>query len=108
MTAAILEEIRAERERQQIEECHSRHGDIAWDQGELALVASCYCQSAVYPRLFSRSGDSFAVPHGWPATWNLRSQWKPKNPRRDLIRAAALIVAEIERLDRARGAYRCP
>ena len=31
--------------------------------------------------------------------WGL--DWlKPKSPRRDLVRAAALIVAEIERLDR--------
>jgi hypothetical protein len=26
--------------------------------------------------------------------------WKPKDRRRDLVRAAALIIAEIERLDR--------
>lgn len=32
----------------------------------------------------------------WADTW-----WKPKDRRRDLVRAAALIVAEIERLDRA-------
>jgi hypothetical protein len=32
----------------------------------------------------------------WHDDW-----WKPKDRRRDLIRAAALIVAEIERLDRA-------
>lgn len=34
----------------------------------------------------------------WP--WD-KSWWKPKGARRDLIRAAALIVAEIERIDRA-------
>lgn len=34
----------------------------------------------------------------WPWDW---AWWKPKNPRRDLVRAAALIIAEIERLDRA-------
>jgi hypothetical protein len=34
----------------------------------------------------------------WP--W-ADKDWKPKDRRRDLIRAAALIVAEIERLDRA-------
>ena len=32
---------------------------------------------------------------GWAWSW-----WKPKNRRHDLIRAAALIVAEIERIDR--------
>ncbi|MBV6578953.1 hypothetical protein JL978_18680, partial [Acinetobacter baumannii] len=26
--------------------------------------------------------------------------WKPKSPRQDLVRAAALLIAEIERLDR--------
>ena len=34
---------------------------------------------------------------GWP--WN-EAAWKPKDARRDLVRTAALIVAEIERLDR--------
>jgi hypothetical protein len=36
--------------------------------------------------------------YGWP--WDLK-WWKPTTPRRDLVKAAALIVAEIERLDRA-------
>lgn len=34
----------------------------------------------------------------WP--WPASSPFKPSDPRRDLIKAAALIVAEIERLDR--------
>lgn len=38
------------------------------------------------------------VPRGWP--WG-SSWWKPKDPRRDLVRAGALILAEIERIDRA-------
>jgi hypothetical protein len=33
----------------------------------------------------------------WPFE---RSAWKPKSPRSDMVKAAALIVAEIERLDR--------
>lgn len=36
---------------------------------------------------------SFRWP--WPSKW-----WKPKSQRRDLVRAGALILAEIERLDR--------
>jgi hypothetical protein len=36
----------------------------------------------------------------WPSKW--AEHWfKPKDPRRDLVRAAALCIAEIERLDRA-------
>ncbi|AKQ30008.1 TPA: hypothetical protein JI225_05075 [Acinetobacter baumannii] len=31
---------------------------------------------------------------------SLWSYWKPKSPRQDLVRAAALLIAEIERLDR--------
>lgn len=34
----------------------------------------------------------------WP--WE-EEAWRPKNPRHDLVKAAALILAEIERLDRA-------
>lgn len=34
----------------------------------------------------------------WP--WD-ESWWKPTNRRRDLVKAGALILAEIERLDRA-------
>lgn len=35
------------------------------------------------------------TPWPWDAKW-----WKPKNTRRDLVRAGALIVAELERMDR--------
>jgi len=38
-----------------------------------------------------------SIGFGWP--WNM-VWWKPKNYRRDLVKAAALLVAEIERLDR--------
>lgn len=37
------------------------------------------------------------VPDFWP--WG-DCYWKPKSPRQDLVRAAALLIAEIERLDR--------
>jgi hypothetical protein len=54
-------------------------------EGELAMAAACY------------AANNTSM---WPPTWDF-SWWKPKDRRRDLIRAAALIVAEIERLDRA-------
>ncbi len=38
------------------------------------------------------------APSMWP--W-AEEWWKPINPRRNLVKAAALILAEIERLDRA-------
>lgn len=38
------------------------------------------------------------APNSWP--WE-EQWWKPKDPLRDLIRAGALIAAEIDRLQRA-------
>lgn len=36
-----------------------------------------------------------------PLTWKWNSEhWKPKTPRRDLVRAVALLIREIERIDR--------
>jgi hypothetical protein len=86
-----LRDIAAERERQKsVEGWTPQHDDDHYN-GELCLAASCYARhaSGLYPA---------SVPKIWP--WD-EDSWKPKKPRRDLIRAAALIVAEIERLDRA-------
>ena len=58
----------------------------------MALAAACYARHAIVPPALSD------VPATWPwgASW-----WKPGDPRRMLVKAAALILAEIERLDRA-------
>ena len=41
-----------------------------------------------------------AIPYYWP--WD-PAWWKPIDPRCDLVKAGALILAEIERIDRAAG-----
>lgn len=46
---------------------------------------------------YSCGDNDNQCPSFWPFE---TSWWKPKNTRSDLIRAAALIVAEIERFDR--------
>lgn len=99
---SIIDEISAERQRQIDVEGHSRADD---DEhaigGQLAAGAAAYCEHAW---LFLHSAADelkyrIAPPSPrWP--WS-RYAFKPKDPRRDLIRAAALIVAEVERLDRA-------
>jgi hypothetical protein len=43
-------------------------------------------------------GAEALAPLVWP--WNM-SWWKPKTKRRNLVRAAALLIAEVDRLDRA-------
>lgn len=53
---------------------------------ELADAAVCY---------ILHDGDD--VPDDWP--WG-DDDWKPKSYRENLVRAAALLIAEIERIDR--------
>lgn len=89
----VIGEIRDERQRQRWDEGWTPEHDDAHDKGELASAAACYALNAAPERF-----PDGVVPIFWP--W-AREWWKPKTRRRDLVRAAALIVAEIERLDRA-------
>lgn len=90
MTA--LDDIAAERRRQiEVEGWAPEHDDLHRD-GVLARAAACYAAPS-YPLI----GHTF-LPMGWP--WE-QSWWKPTTRRRDLVKAGALIVAEIERLDRS-------
>lgn len=79
--------------------------DDAHDAGELASAAACYAINAAstlhpYDGLGIQLNASGApeVPW-WP--WDV-SWWKPGEPLRDLVRAGALIAAEIDRLQRTR------
>lgn len=82
---SVIDEIAAERARQISKEGWTPEHDDHHNDGSLARAAASY---AAGERLW------------WP--WR-DSDWKPKDRRRDLIRAAALIVAEVERLDRAQA-----
>ena len=44
------------------------------------------------------AGRPYVVPRDWP--WEPEA-WKPTYPVRDLVKAGALIAAEIDRLERA-------
>lgn len=94
----VLQEIKAERERQQIIEGFDNKHDDDHDAGELAGAGAAYALNAscvLYPANGTPIEDPRAVGWCWDMAW-----WKPKDARTDLIRAAALIVAEIERIDR--------
>lgn len=91
-TAKVLEEIEAERRRQIAEEGWTPERDDAHPHGAMARAAACYAISGAV----TVEGDVPDWLWPWEAHW-----WKPRGDRRDLVRAAALIVAEIERLDRA-------
>lgn len=89
-SAAIAIEVLGERTRQMSQEGWTLAHDDSHTDGEMALAAACYA-SEVHP-------DPDVPPADWP--WD-DEWWKPKDRRRNLVRAAALLVAEIERLDRA-------
>jgi hypothetical protein len=93
-----LSDIAAERQRQQQAEGWTVHHDDMHTHGEMARAAACYALHATAAGDPSPSEIVFVCNQYWP--WDYH-WWKPKDARRDLIRAAALILAEIERLDRA-------
>ncbi|GAB7416270.1 ead/Ea22-like family protein [Enterobacter asburiae] len=98
---ALLDVI-AERQRQMSVEGWTPKHDDKHDNNELAFAASCYAfHSAAASWDFEDDGTPYDIhpaPKNWP--WS-PEWWKPKNPRRDLVKAGALILAEIERIDRA-------
>ncbi|WP_306049294.1 hypothetical protein [Oceaniradius stylonematis] len=91
--AWVIDEISAERQRQISEEGWSPEHDDQHDTGELGRAAACYALASAG----SRSPVWRIIEQLWPWAFEW---WKPTDPRRDLVKAGALIVAEIERLDR--------
>ncbi|HED5621762.1 TPA: ead/Ea22-like family protein [Enterobacter cloacae] len=88
---ALLDVI-SERQRQRSIEGWTSEHDDAYQNSELADAAACYAINA--------HNQGFSTPEHWP--W-APEWWKQSGPRRDLVKAGALILAEIERIDRAAG-----
>ncbi|EPJ1884017.1 hypothetical protein [Enterobacter asburiae] len=83
----------SERQRQQSVEGWTPEHDDQYGESQLLWASSCYVLNTIQP--FNR------IPMDWP--W-APEWWKPTNPRRDLVKAGALILAEIERIDRQEAA----
>lgn len=93
VTAAAAD-VLAERQRQVTAEGWTPEHDDEHSDGEMALAASSY---ALYAH---KKPIAPAIPYNWP--WE--PEWfKQQGARRDLVKAGALILAEIERIDRAAG-----
>lgn len=83
--------IAGERQRQITQEGWTALHDDKHTDGELAYAAAHYIAAAL--------GEDDSVLGSWP--WN-PSWWKPSDdPVRNLVKAGALIAAEIDRLRRA-------
>lgn len=103
-----IEDIAAERRRQIEAEGWAPEHDDQHEDGSLAQAALAYtavaladnCERAVMDEFGDFGSIPFKYLDMWPKSW--AAMWfKPKSRRHDLVRAAALIAAEIERLDRA-------
>lgn len=82
-----------ERDRQIEQEGWSLEHDDMQKEGHLAMAGAAYA-------LAGQEGIGSKAVELWP--WRV-IDWKPKDRRRNLVRAAALIIAEIERGDRQNG-----
>ncbi|MCK1826001.1 hypothetical protein MX655_10660 [Pseudomonas aeruginosa] len=89
-------DVQAERRRQVEAEGWTPEHDDQHSHGQMARAAACYALAGS-----SAPNDGTAallVSLAWP--WD-QQWWKPTSARRDLVKACALALAEIERLDRA-------
>lgn len=93
---AIAQERRGQIER----EGYAPSEDDAYTAGELAKAAACYVMRVALRE--DEDPDATAVPALWP--W-ARCWWKPKDRRSNLVRAGALIAAELDRMDREEGRH---
>lgn len=100
ITAQAALDVLEERRRQIVEEGWDAGHDDEHDGGELAAAAGAYCVFAadeLHPQSQGDGDYGRVIPDLWPfhISW-----YKPEDPRRALVKAAALILAEIERIDR--------
>jgi hypothetical protein len=113
----IIEEFATERWRQIDGEGFSLAHDDQHCNGELAMAAATYAyiagltiagraeimaamrQQMTPAAVHSKAVSAFGIwPDGWALSW-----LKPTHRRRDLVKAGALIIAEIGRIDRLQG-----
>lgn len=100
-----IELIAEERQRQITEEGWTTEHDVNHTNGQLASAAACYAMTeddrkrmtAISVRKANGTVVHYPMIWPWEETW-----WKPaeNNRIKDLVRAGALIAAEIDRLQR--------
>jgi hypothetical protein len=105
-----IERIAAERRRQVEELGWTPEHDDEHNAGQLAMAAACYAApERIYIRQTSANGETFADPWPWEKQWDARphngnviAEPTDEQTIRLLVKAGALIAAEIDRLERAR------
>lgn len=105
MNTAIIKALE-ERQRQINEEGFIADRDDEYVSGELAEAAICYTEAV---REQANGVDptrlKLAEPINWPDNWDFNKWWKPsEDPKRNIIKAMALLSAEYDRIERAEAA----
>lgn len=97
-----IELIAEERQRQIKVEGWTKEHDAEHTDGSLASAAVCYAIPSEYRHYSYCPLRKARVPDFWP--WD-KKWWKPcpKNRIRELVKAGALIAAEIDRLQAQKG-----
>ncbi|WP_339884270.1 hypothetical protein [Vreelandella maris] len=97
MSKAIIKAME-ERLRQIDDEGFTGEHDDAYIQGTLSNAAECYARAAKLMLQQTLDSELPATPMNWP--WH-RSWWKPSpDPKRNIIKAMALLAAEYDRIER--------
>lgn len=113
LLSTAAQDVLAERNRQITAEGWTPEHDDEHDGGEMAAAGAAYAlHAADYLNPHSQGDGGDEAPDCWPWHDGIAGRgegpektkpawWKPGAPRRNLVKAGALILAEIERLDRA-------
>jgi hypothetical protein len=98
--------ITEERKRQIKDKGYDDKRDDEQDKGELVKAAQCYLEHVSLKSYVMNFKDYYTnnlklykelyLPNNWPPDWSAES-WNPESPIRDLVKAAALIAAEVDR-----------
>ena len=110
--SAAIVDVARERTRQVNSEGWTSEHDDAHGDGSIAFAGVCYAMFVVVsdearastdmPAGLTTDGEPITGWAAWLSIWPWeRRFWKPTDRRRDLVKAAALLIAEIERIDRA-------
>lgn len=89
-------DVQAERRRQIEAEGWTPEHDDAHSHGQMARAAACYALAGSSAPSDGTAALLVSLAWPWDEQW-----WKPSTARRDMVKACALGLAEIERLDRA-------
>ncbi|WP_231274859.1 hypothetical protein [Pseudomonas aeruginosa] len=88
-------DVQAERRRQIEAEGWTPEHDDAHSHGQMARAAACYALAGSSAPSDGTAALLVSLAWPWDEQW-----WKPSTARRDMVKACALGLAEIERLDR--------